>query len=578
VSINLRPMKTYTALAAALVVFLGTTTAFAAHHKLSPELNDKLGNLGSNVAGQQPNGLVDVIIQFKPGTKLDSGITKVTGGGGQHKSRLDVINGSLFSVPVGLLSKLAEDPDVIYISPNRQTIKMGKIDKILDATNTTSIINLGYTGDNIGVAVIDSGVKASHPDFSNQSNSNGGYNGSRVVYSQSFIPGLDASDQYGHGTHVAGLIAGNGSVSGQWMVGVASRADIVNLRVLDANGAGTDSAVIAAIQRAIQLKGAYNIRIINLSLGRAVAESYTLDPLCQAVEQAWKAGIVVVVAAGNNGRDNTMNTNGYGTITAPGNDPYVITVGAINTHATDYTYDDTMTSYSSKGPTLFDHVVKPDLVAPGNRVVSLLASGSTLDTLYPTDELSPSLYGGYSYSASYTYMSGTSMAAPIVSGAVALMLQYMPNLTPDQVKARLMMTATKMPQSYGTEQGSNGSAYNTQYDVFTVGAGILDTYDAMAANGNPYGTALSPIATLDSSGNVLLQADPSSVWSNSVTWGESVVWGNGLLVNGTSVIWGNSVVWGNSTMVGNSVIWGNSVTWGNALTGAYSEAGDYDKN
>jgi serine protease AprX len=573
VNINLRPMKKHAGtFTAVLVILLGSTSAFAAHRKLSSELNDKLANPATNLPGAAGNGsYVDVIIQFRPGAKLDSGITKVTGVGGQHKSRLDVINGSLFRVPVGLLATLAEDPDVTYISPDRKTIKLGRVDKILDATNTTSIINLGYTGDDVGVAVIDSGVKSNHPDLTE-----GNYNTSRVVYSQSFVPGLDASDQFGHGTHVAGIIAGNGNTSGQWMIGIASRANIINLRVLDAAGAGTDSAVIAAIQRAIQLKNTYGIRIINLSLGRSVAESYTLDPLCQAVEQAWKAGIVVVVAAGNDGRDNTMNTNGYGTITAPGNDPYVITVGATNTHATDTTYDDTMTSYSSKGPTLFDHVIKPDLVAPGNQVVSLLANGSTLDTLYPQNELSPSLYGGHSYNgASYVYMSGTSMAAPIVSGAVALMLEYMPNLTPDQVKARLMTTAIKMSQSNGTEQASNGTAYNTQYDIFTVGAGVLDTYDAMAASGTPNGTALSPIAVLDRSGNVLLQADPSSVWSNSVTWGTSVVWGN-VLVNGTSVIWGNSVVWGNSTMAGNSVIWGNSVTWGNLVD--YSETGDCDKN
>src|SRR6185312_12347848 len=107
----------------------------------------------------------------------------------------------------------------------------------------------------------------------------------------------------------------------------------------DANGAGNDSSVVAAIQRAIQLKNTYNIRIINLSLGRRISESYSLDPICQAVEQAWKAGIVVVVAAGNFGQDNSMQTNGYATITAPGNDPYVITVGATNTHATDNTND-----------------------------------------------------------------------------------------------------------------------------------------------------------------------------------------------------------------------------------------------
>src|SRR4029077_20282504 len=136
-----------------------------------------------------------------------------------------------------------------------------------------------------------------------------------------------------HGTHVAGIIAGNGgsSTCGNCDVtfrGIAPNANIVNLRALDQTGSATDSTLIAPIQQAIMLKSLYNIRVINLSLARGIFESYTLDPLCQAVEQAWKAGIVVVVAAGNYGRDNSSNNNGYGTITAPGNDPYVITVGA----------------------------------------------------------------------------------------------------------------------------------------------------------------------------------------------------------------------------------------------------------
>ena len=151
--------------------------------------------------------------------------------------------------------------------------------------------------------------------------------------------------------------------------------NLINLRVLDQNGAGTDSEVIAAIQTAIALKSTYNIRVINLSLGRPVWESYTLDPLCQAVEQAWKSGIVVVVAAGNYGRDNLAGTNGYGTITAPGNDPYVITVGAMKTMGTAARTDDVIASYSSKGPTLFDQVIKPDLVAPGNLIISLYTRG-----------------------------------------------------------------------------------------------------------------------------------------------------------------------------------------------------------
>src|SRR5207244_2388072 len=139
----------------------------------------------------------------------------------------------------------------------------------------------------------------------------------------------------------------------------------------------------AALQTAIYLKNTYNIRVINLSLGRPVFESYQLDPLCQAVEAAWNAGIVVVAAAGNYGRDNLQGTRGYGTIASPGNDPRVITVGATNTHATASLTNDTVASYSSKGPTAVDHVVKPDLVAPGNGVVSLLASSTcTLFTLY----------------------------------------------------------------------------------------------------------------------------------------------------------------------------------------------------
>ena len=167
-------------------------------------------------------------------------------------------------------------------------------------------------------------------------------------------------------SHVAGIIAGNGASSNGLLAGIAPGANIINLRALDETGAGTDTSVIAAIDQAIALKATYNIRVINMSLGRPIYESFQDDPLCQAVEAARAAGILVVASAGNNGRDNSNNNNGYATITSPGNDPFVLTVGAMKTEGTVDPTDDQVASYSSKGPSLIDHFVKPDIMAPGN--------------------------------------------------------------------------------------------------------------------------------------------------------------------------------------------------------------------
>lgn len=562
---NAKIAKTPTKLLLALVVLLAVSFCSAEERKLSSELN-VLANQSN------ANGMVDVIIQFRQGTQLPAQVTKMLGLGATHKSALDVIQGGLFRIPASLLSTLAQDPDVTYISPDRKLLHTSWWDYMLDASQASPVINAGYTGAGIGVAVIDSGVRATHPDLQDAD-----VDTSRVVYSQSFVSGdTSADDAYGHGTHVAGLVAGNGFVSGGGMFGVAQQANIINLRVLDANGAGTDSAVIAAIQRAIQLKSTYNIRVINLSLGRGVSESYTLDPVCQAVEQAWKAGIVVVVSAGNYGRDNSQNTQGYATITVPGNDPYVITVGATNTHATDTTTDDTVTSYSSKGPTLLDHVIKPDLVAPGNRMVSLLANGSTLDKMNRSDELPPSAYGSNASSASYFYLSGTSMAAPVVSGTVALMLQRSPNLTPDQIKIKLMKTASKNYPAYFSATSNSGNYYSLQDDIFQVGAGYLNAFGAVASNDSPSGASLSPVAVRDSSGNIRLQADSTSAWATTNAWASSIVWG-GSVLQSNSIIWGSSIVWGDGNDQGYSIVWGTSIVWGGSST-PFSESGDSDNN
>jgi serine protease AprX len=535
--------------------------------------------ISSDLASLPNDSPVNTIVQYyTPSTTTDDNLAASVGatnnGNGNAWGQLKQAG---YLMSPGQAKQLAKsDPNIMYISPDRplKSTATGNSSLTLDYYPTTVNAQvgwlLGYTGAKIGVAVIDSGMMTGLPDF-----------GGRVVYSQSFVSGnAGTADQYGHGTHVAGIVGGNGKQSTgssftYTFKGIAPNVNLINLRVLDQKGQGTDSAVISAINWAITNKAKYNIRVINLSLGRPVYESYTLDPLCQAVEKAWKTGIVVVVAAGNEGRNNSANTNGYGTITAPGNDPYVITVGAMNTMGTNSRADDKIASYSSKGPTLYDHIVKPDIVAPGNRINSLYTAGLTLPNTFPANEIPNSLYvvnGNTTSSSVYYQLSGTSMAAPMVSGTVALMLQQNSALTPDQVKARLMKTAYKTLPPYSTATDpATGAAYNSQSDIFTVGAGYLDI-QAVLSNTDlapaTSGSAQSPTVFRDSSGNVSIVTGSAVLWGSSVLWGTSVVWGTNVLVNGSAVLWGSSVCWGSSTAQGYSVLWGSSVLWGTSSTDA----------
>lgn len=417
---------------------------------------------------------------------------------------------------------------------------------------------------------------------------------SRVVYSYNFTStdATDTADAYGHGTHVAGLIAGNGanSTGSQYtrtFVGIAPNAYLINLRALDANGEGSDSTVIAAIEAAILLKDTYNIKVINLSLGRPIYESYTQDPLCQAVEQAWKAGIVVVTAAGNDGRDLALNPEGYGTIEAPGNDPYVITVGATNTMNTAAVNDDVMASYSSKGPTFIDEISKPDLIAPGNLVTSLLAPDSNLQSENPAFYTPLSWYiadGSSAASTTYFPLSGTSMATAVASGAVADVLQAAPGLTPDQVKVLLMTSANKgvIPQSNTVVDPSSGpTAYIAHNDVFTQGAGYLDLEAALnnthtAGAIPPNGSAMSPVANFSSSsGNVVLVPDPTSVWAHPGSGAASgmlsagAVYGqNAFVPSGSTALWNNTPLAGAGDPNAFTALWGSGSTWSSGSTDA----------
>ena len=574
-----------------VLLLLLAETAFAQYSsnakrvqsKFAPDLAPMIAKASQGTAATQT---VKVIVQYKQ-VPQSAQVGRLQGLGGHLRTRLNLVRGVAFTIPVSALPALEADPEVLSVSVDHPL--KGMDDYTDAAMNVSAAWNSGYDGTGISVAVIDSGINDNHPDLWDTTESY-----SRVVYHQDFT-GTSVYNQYnhlvydlyGHGTHVAGIIGGNGYRSSGRLAGVAPNVNLVDLRVLDANGSGSDSMVIAAIQKAIALKSTYNIQVINLSLGRGISVGYAQDPLCQAVESAWNAGIVVVVAVGNFGRISVNGSNGYGTVAAPGNDPFVLTVGAMKSMGTYSRTDDQIASYSSKGPTTYDHVVKPDIVAPGNLVVSLDAHASTLDSEFPGNDVP-----GNVTNHDYFVLSGTSMATPAAAGAVALLLQQHPSLTPDQVKARLMKTAYKtFPTSSTATDTTTGQTYTSYYDLFTVGAGYLDLGAALGNNDpapSTVGAALSPTAVYHSStGTVSLSNGNATVASSSVVWGTSVVWGSSVVwganVSGSSVVWGTSVVWGSSVTSGFSVVWGTStdsatsVVWGASLlgtNGAFSATDD----
>jgi serine protease AprX len=286
------------------------------------------------------------------------------------------------------------------------------------------------TGRGVGVAVIDTGIAGDLADFQTP-----GWSGSRVIASAVTNPcAKDANDHYGHGTHVAGLIAGNSllyptdhPLFGKYM-GVAPRANLVSVKVSDDDGNTTVLDVIYGIQFAVDSKSAYNIRVINLSLSSAAAESYKTDPLDAAVEQAWNSGITVVAAAGNEALTND------GVTFSPANDPWVITVGALDDRGTMTRLDDALAPWSSRGLTQ-DGVRKPEVLAPGVGLVSTLAPNSDFAHL-----CSSCIVDGRYFRAG-----GTSMATGVVSGAAALLIEAHPNWTPAQVKGALQATVVDVP-------------------------------------------------------------------------------------------------------------------------------------
>ena len=365
------------------------------------------------------------------------------------------------------------------------------------------------------IAIVDSGVQA-RTDF-----------GSRLKTQVSFVSGglNSSSDGFGHGTLVAGLAAG--SASGY--AGVAPKADIVSLDVLNDAGVGTMSDVIAACDWILQNKATYNIRVANFSLNAGSGASILYDPLDRAVEKLWLNGVVVVAAAGNY----AINGAASGVLFSPANDPFVITVGASDVNSTADNNNDFSAPWSAWGYT-YDGFLKPEIAAPGRSLTSSVPSGSTLATLFPSRKVG----------ADYMWMSGTSFAAPLVAGAAAWFLADHPSWSPDQVKGALMLDAD-VPNGYQ----SNGA----------LGVGVIDADGDVGTNSPPNpNAALDQFVTTDSATGLYVfdSASWASAASASASW-SSASWSS---ASWSSASW-SSASWSSASW--SSASW-SSASWADA--------------
>jgi serine protease AprX len=472
----------------------------------------------AQVASQTPDKIVSVIIQKADKSSQAEALVQQLGG--KITKDLHIINAFAVEMRAGAVQELATSPAVHWVSLDAPVEQSGGP---INTTELTSayvktvgadrVWNEGpayLQGQGVTVAVVDSGDCVNCVDLADQ------LNWPRTLVRKSVMTGpgnSNPTDYYGHGSLVEGIVGGTGIGSGGKHMGMAPGVNFVSVKVANNLGEAQCSDVVNGLQWVYDHKDLYNIRVVNLSLNSDTLESYITSPIDAAVEILWFNGIVVVVAAGN---------NGTATLFPPANDPFVITVGATNDMGTSNLADDVLASFSAYG---LDETgaVKPDLVAPGTNLISIVPK--TKNKIWKDHQ---SNYIGESASNEY-YMrvSGTSFSAPVVSGAVALLLQDEPNLTPDQVKYRLMATANK-----------NWPGYN----VTTAGAGYLDIYAAV--NG-----ATTENANTGLTASQLLWTGSQPVTWNSVSW-NSVSWNS---VSWNSVSW-NSVSW-------NSVSW-NSDYWG----------------
>ncbi|MBI5302775.1 MAG: S8 family peptidase [Chloroflexi bacterium] len=496
-------------LLALVIVLMPAVPSFAAPARMSPVL--------ARFATERPDAMIGVIVQKSAkDNSIEEFVAKL---GGTVMKDLWIINAFAAEVPASSVPELAKAAGVKWISLDAPTVQTVCTPPCIDtsklksnypqAVNATKVWNLKgqyLQGQGIAVAVVDSGINVSHPDLLNVQGT------SRVVASVKVNSKTANTDDYfGHGTHVAGIIGGNGKVSGGAYIGVAPQVNLVNVKISDDQGNASESDLVAGLQWVYQNHDKYNIRVVNLSINSSVNESYHTNPIDAACEVLWFNKIVVVVASGN---------AGWNALYPPANDPFVITVGATNDWGTVSRDDDTWALYSTFGKTN-DGFAKPDLVAPGNQVISLLPrSNAVLATAHPDH-----LVSGFTGSERYFRMSGTSMSAPIVAGGAALLLQSNPNLTPDQVKYRLTATAFALRST------------------MLAGSGELDIYAAVTSKKTQSantGMAISKMLTPGANSAQWTSLNWDSLNWDSLNW-DSLNWDS---LNWDSLNW-DSIYWGN---------------------------------
>jgi serine protease AprX len=509
----------------------------------------------------EQGGTLPVIVRYKDDAGLQRGKAKL--GATKGNRAFGQARALAAKVDHRKLRELLADDDVAgvsYDAPVRGNL--------LGLTTTTGVsveasgskvarTRYGATGAGVNVAVIDSGVQP-HTDLPL----------SRIKMFVDFVNGKTTPyDDYGHGTHVAGIIAGSGAASSGKYAGVAPSAGIVALKVLRADGSGSTSTVMAALEWVLANHARYNVRVVNLSLGHPIFEAAATDPLVQLVERVKERGILVAVAAGNMG-NNALGQTVYGSITSPANAQGALAVGASDTKYTLARGDDAVASFSSRGPTRYDYYAKPDVVAPGYHVVSLLAPGSYLATKYSSLQVG----------SSYFRLNGTSMAAPVAAGAAALLFSANPALTANAAKGVLQFTAQRMKSldimTQGTGQVNVAGAVRlaklivpsaTVGKRWVKGSRKMIAADLLFGETAYWGRALVAGATMKAGSNALYVN--LAQWADNIVWGylfsDNIVWG--YLFN-DNIVWGmlldENIVWG---MDDENMVWGltdDNIVWG----------------